>query len=141
MAKNVFDIDNPDDYSCKVAFYVLSHQQLYLSVGKINSINGTIEWFYIAFSGVVYFEGPTTWSSANFTISSRDDKQQLVNQIEGLREVVEESDDIVLNLYSLYTIASTKDYEPDVKVKILAQSANLISEEDLEKLFKQLFCE
>lgn len=107
--KNFFEIQNPEEYFCRVWSYFVSHSRLLLRVykGKIDE-----EEFYLNFEMVQYFEGPLGWKGANFYIGSSDECVKLLQQqgFEGL------PDEYLLEHFHLYIV----DLPDSRYVKILA---------------------
>ena len=109
--ENFFEIQNPDTHFCQVWSYLVSHSKLLVRVHKENFHD---ESFYLHFEMVQYFEGPLSWTGANFYIGNPDECIKLLQQ-RGLKGV---SDDYLLEHFHLYVV----DLPNFEAAKILAAS-------------------
>lgn len=65
-SSNIFDLNNPENYSCIVWHYVASLSNLRIHIYPTNQFLNTSATYYLLFSGVIYFSGPMKWDNANF---------------------------------------------------------------------------
>jgi len=109
--KNIFDIQNPQEITCRVWSYFVSHSRLLFRGYKDSSGN---DEFYLDFEMVEYFEGPLSWKGADFYLGSSDECSLLLQQ----RGFTDYFDDYWLEHYHLYKV----DLSNTQSVKILAAS-------------------
>ncbi|MCP4600724.1 MAG: hypothetical protein GY847_09360 [Proteobacteria bacterium] len=69
------DIASPGDYECVVWYYTTHLYELGLRVYKPPFQSG--ETFYLLFRPVYYFEGPMSWSGADFRLGTPDECRAL----------------------------------------------------------------
>ena len=62
--ENVFNLDDPSSYYCRVFRYHISHSGLCIQLIREGHDN-----LYLDFAGVQYFEFPQFWKGANFALS------------------------------------------------------------------------
>lgn len=66
-AKNIFELDAPDEYHCRVERYRKCHS--WLAIGAHKKTDSEYRPVFMLFGGVRYFEGPMWWDSANFCLA------------------------------------------------------------------------
>ncbi|HEX2908383.1 MAG TPA: hypothetical protein VHO69_16035 [Phototrophicaceae bacterium] len=84
-ATNIFDFQNPESFVCQVEQYRVSHKTLIIRVQAALS-----DQFYLVFSPVSYFEGPTAWQGANFYVGSSAEYLNLIYRAQSLNQVSDE---------------------------------------------------
>ena len=88
-AQNIFEIDNPDEYLCRVHMYQKSHS--WLSIEAHRKIANEYKPIFMKFGAVRYFEGPMWWEGANFYIASLAEYIELLGKFE---------DQMIINAYA-----------------------------------------
>lgn len=74
---NIFNITNPEQYRCQILHYHNRLSRLYLAVYKGEDRHAS-PIFYLLFIDVGYFDCPTSWQGADFSIAHGDDCIQLM---------------------------------------------------------------
>lgn len=95
--KNIFGLVHPQRYECIVWSYRVNHQQLLIRADKDKFNNETI---YFSFAGVVYFEGPISWTGASFCVGTTDECAGLFRR----RINADIPEDAVSDIYRLFLI-------------------------------------
>jgi hypothetical protein len=78
---------DPQAYNCKVWSYLVSHLQLLIRSWKDDFLTG--DTFYLLFIGVLYFDGPTIWKSAEFYLGTSDECFKLLQEKRGYNDTPE----------------------------------------------------
>ena len=129
--KDVFSIENPDEYFCRVQSYHTSDPLSFMYV-FVHPPNEPQKKFVILFNYVRYFAGPMTWAGANFKIAHYDDCATILKRIPGFQDYPDEnqakaSGAISRNKhYKMYLTGSNK-----LEVKIIALSATILQSDEI----------
>ncbi len=105
--ENVLKLKKPNEYTCIMFHYVINHSNLIIEV--ICKKPGKAESFYMIFGGVEYFEGSPVWGSANFSVASDDEFEELLNKM-GVEDT-----ELYLEYNRLFIVK-----QPTVNIKIIA---------------------
>jgi hypothetical protein len=62
--ENIFGIDNPEEYGCRIFHYQQGHSVMIVRLEKGGDAAGTE--LYLVFESVMYFQGYLGWTGANF---------------------------------------------------------------------------
>lgn len=69
IQENIFGLEDPDSWGCKVDYYISGHSQL-----GIRAYNENLdENINLGFEDVEYFSGSIDWTGANFCLHSREE--------------------------------------------------------------------
>jgi hypothetical protein len=104
-------IENADEYWCQLYEYRISHKVMYV---RLNHKKHNREWFYLYFSGVVYYSGPTVWDGANFRVVPPKDCLSFSRELGCFEHI---PDKLILNTFQLYLVE-----KPSFSVTIIASS-------------------
>jgi hypothetical protein len=122
VARNFFDIVEPQAYSCSVSSYQYSHSLLLVRADRFDSqFKDTL---YLAFGDVRYFDGPLLWDGADFCVAAASECAELLRKFRvGLPDALPEMPDDFLNsllrIFRLYCVET-----PSHRIRILAGVAN-----------------
>lgn len=76
--RNVFQIDHPETYTCRMWRYNPGKGELAFFVTRDTMSQITHRDFYLVFDDVRYFAGPTFWKGADFCTASLKDYSRLM---------------------------------------------------------------
>jgi hypothetical protein len=118
---NIFDLDDPGNYICRILGYASDLPSLGIRVKKVGAPQDT--QLYLVFVDVVYFDAPTRWVGADFSVAGSEEYWQLIDKnfvrpeglaakcdsfVPGILELPEEKeqtyDATVVRLYKARTI-------------------------------------
>jgi hypothetical protein len=125
--KDIFSIENPDQFVCQVIFMRMDHSVLAL---QVNLIDNLFNYFDIEFSTVRYYSGPLGWRGANFQIAPYEECTNILRRIPGFEnypteEEAQASEPISRDdYYRLYLCG----IDP-LQVKIIAKHARIFEKE------------
>ena len=116
---NVFGVENPDSYECRVKRYDsrLSYLEIYMRPLDQSSLPES--FFSFVFNAVEYFEGTMTWIGANFRIASPAECIHIARKMPYQHKM---SDQEILDFYDLYVVETNQ-----LQIKILAGSGGLVA--------------
>lgn len=81
--ENILELENPNQYQCRVHTYIQSHSMLLVQLLDKKNIE-EFNPLYISFSAVDYFEGFIGWTGANLCIKSYDNFKFPVEELESV---------------------------------------------------------
>ncbi len=83
-ADNIFEIENPETYSCFIEKYLAGLHRLWIRTykGHFEPEKSTT----LCFGGVSYFERPMGWHGGNFTVGEPDEVLELMKKVGFLPE-------------------------------------------------------
>jgi hypothetical protein len=114
--ENVFALEEAENYNCIVWRYQIAHSTLLLRLDLPNKFRDKATTYYLAFSGVYYFEGPIRWQSAAFQLGNKDELGEIVDRVEKAASMSADEREAFITEYShLYKVVT-----PDFEVKIIA---------------------
>lgn len=90
-ASNVFNIGDPETYSCRVWDYAVGHSVLTIEVIRIRYPGLPDDLFFLEFDSVRYYEGPLTWQGAEFCTADLERYLNLLLKLQG-SEALEEAE-------------------------------------------------
>ena len=116
---NVFNIDNPEQYLCKIGQYQASLSRLEIVVATQRGFQVV---YRIIFNGLIYLDAPTRWKDANFCVATPKECVELAHSFEAYQNL---APDNVLEHLVLYTVDTH-----DRQVRILAASGRIVGASD-----------
>jgi hypothetical protein len=127
--ENLFELETPDSYQCRVFRYELGHSWMTISAHDKNAK----EWkpLYIHLGAVRYFEGPMWWEGANFCVAPIAEYLDVCGKVEGIEVVNQRNesisiiDDLVFS-ERLFTFKTNS-----IVVKIIASFLTVTDEKEL----------
>ena len=126
-AENVLDLENPENYSCRIWSYSPGHSMLFVHL-KENDGTKTSPHLYLVFDNVQFFEGPMWWQGANFCTSTLYDYAKLNFAVHIPEELSEAFIQEVVDKMDSQKSPShlfTLSVNDKIQVRILASSAGL----------------
>jgi hypothetical protein len=78
MRQNIFDIPFPDECTCRLETYALTHKVLCI---RVTSPLGSDEDLHLFFGRVFYYAGPTYWLGANFRFATDQEYEDLMKEV------------------------------------------------------------
>jgi hypothetical protein len=76
---NIFNIDDPTMYACRIHFYTEDSPILMLDVSKNKLRPGGGYW--LVFAGVIYMQCPIWWVGADFSVAGSEEYWLLIEEI------------------------------------------------------------
>ncbi len=98
--KNIFDLQNSESLVCQVELYRASHKTLIILVQDTSQTQDKAKRFYLVFSPVDYFEGPTSWKGGNFYAGPLSEYVNIIYKSQSLNEIPDELLQNVSDAYS-----------------------------------------
>src|SRR5215475_6243017 len=95
--ENIFNVLNPDEWTCQLIDYMPSHSQLFFELDR-HLPNQSL---YLVFQTVEFFEGPLVWKGANFRLGESDECLQLLRVTD---RHLRSKDISLIQHYQLYTV-------------------------------------
>jgi hypothetical protein len=117
QADNIFEIENPEAYSCFIEKYSAGGARL-----RITAYKGHFEperAISLFFSGVCYFEGPIVWQGANFTVGEPSEALELMRKVGWPEDTATNQIDISSTGLHLFKVKL-----PKCEVRIIAANAH-----------------
>ena len=127
-ASNVFNIKDPETYSCRVWHFSVGHSTLAIQVTRTQHSNSPDEVFFLEFDSVRYYEGPLTWHGANFGTTSLESYAKLLHRLQSL-EPIEHT--VPTETYEIDPSVSDRLFEvqlANLSVKIIASHVTRLDE-------------
>ena len=76
MQSNYFNIPNPETYKCTIWRYAATHSLMYVRAEEWG-VDRKPNLLWLRFTQVHYFEGPTQWLGANFSVATDEESKEL----------------------------------------------------------------
>jgi len=109
LAKNIFNIEDVDNYLCYIQMYYKQHSTLIVIVNHISEKKK--RKYILSFLAMEYFEGPMSWKGADFRIATSDECRNFLQK----RNIP--NADVHSETMKLFIVM---DEEFGIKIKILA---------------------
>lgn len=122
-------MEDPRSYICEVLGYMKGHSFMVLGAYLPRF---PLEKTYLAFQGVEYFEGPLTWTSADFRFGERNECLELLRK---LTRYDKAPDELLVEKFKLFLIDLPTG---SITVKILALTGGVVQENPLN-LFPKIY--
>ncbi len=81
LSGNILQLQQPNEYSCKVTNYVESHSVMYVHIVAKNAKRVSHINYYLSLKGVDYFEGPLGWDSAELMVCGLDEFYAVISDL------------------------------------------------------------
>ena len=122
---NVFQIDSPEQWWCRISSLASAHTVMRIDVIKLRDndrVSDFSEVFPLEFRKVAYFSGWMTWVGADFRIAAEVDKLRFLRSVQSVDPPV--SDEQLSASYEfrdlqLFTVQATEG----IQIRILANAA------------------
>jgi hypothetical protein len=116
QAKNIFEIEDPEAYSCFIERYLAGLHRLWIRAYKGHLEGENTLTLYLG--GVGYFEGPMGWQGANFTIGEPNELLDLMQKVEAIDDAAANQIDVSSTGLHLFKVKL-----PRSEIRIIATSA------------------
>ena len=129
--KDIFSIENPDAFYCRVQSYHTSDPLSFMYV-FVHLAKEPQNYFAILFNYVRYFAGPMIWTGANFQLAPYDDGVVILRHISGYEAYPDEEQAMASGMiprnqhYKMYLSGSN-----GLEVKIIALAANILQADEI----------
>jgi hypothetical protein len=101
---NIFPLDKAEEYRCDIDHYTTSHKELRVAVS-----HESVSPFYLLFTDVKYFSGPTEWQGANFRLIENSDEHLRI--LKSLKRFDKWSQDNLLKRVQVYLVGAPANVE------------------------------
>lgn len=121
-ANNIFGLQNPEELRCTV--YKMAHgvSDLPMLWIMVNEEESNFKPFNLVFLSIGFFDGPTFWLGANFSVASQDESIAALETLGWLQDTADDIKAALLNTYKLITVTSK---QPNYKIRFIATDAYL----------------
>jgi hypothetical protein len=121
---NIFDLADPDSYGCFIERYQVGQGVLRIRAYKEGKSQE--DALSLVFDSPQYFEGPTSWTGANFCVASVEESAALFRKLDWVddtfaRDQIAE----VLDMIHLLTVPCSGNFH----VRLVISNASILSED------------
>ncbi|MBZ0282185.1 MAG: hypothetical protein K8L97_15700 [Anaerolineae bacterium] len=130
-SKNIFKIDKPQDWWCRVSGLASAHTTLRIDVIRLQKEQAPhfSEIMYLEFRKVAYFSGWLTWANADFRRAIDEEKARLIRNVSLTRVDLSDDELIHSSEFGILTLF-VADGGEGKQTQILANAARLLDKKN-----------